>query len=103
MNTCRICKKSISGRSDKQFCSTKCRSFYHNSLKKVTQSATAAVDTILHRNRSILLEIMGKNAHQKTVPLSVLEKKKFSFNHCTGIYENAKGKRYYNVARVAMR
>lgn len=97
MNACRICKKTISGRSDKQFCSSKCKSYYHNTLKKVTLSATAAVDAILHRNRSILLEVMGKNAHQKTMPQSVLEKKKFSFTYCTGIYENAKGKRYYNL------
>jgi hypothetical protein len=40
---------------------------------------------------------MGKNAKQKTLPLLRLEQEKFNFNYCTGIYANAKGKRYYNI------
>lgn len=94
---CPVCKSPVKGRSDKKYCSTKCRSFYHNGLKNATQSVTERTDKLLHRNRSILLEIMGKNARQKKVNMVELERRKFNFSYCTGIYENAQGKRYYNV------
>lgn len=97
IRSCKWCKDPVLGRADKIFCSVDCKSSYHQKLKKVTQKATLTTDKILHRNRSILLELMGKNAKQKTLPLIQLERKKFNFNYCTGIYENAQGKRYYNL------
>lgn len=94
---CKICKAPIRGRSDKIFCGATCKAYYHNKLKEVTHQATINTDKILHRNRSILLEIMGKNASQKKVPKSLLEKKHFKFNYLTGFYENALNKRYHIV------
>lgn len=91
---CKICKIEVKGRADKTFCSAKCKSIYHNKLRKVTDVATAKTDLILHRNRSILLEIMGKNSKQKKVPIETLVRKNFKFDYCTGIYENKKGKLY---------
>ena len=80
MNKCRLCKTNFNGRTDKIFCSTKCKSSYHRQLKAVTKTATRDIDIILHRNRSILLEVMGKHKTQIKIPLSVLEKRKFNFN-----------------------
>lgn len=94
---CKICKIPIRGRSDKVFCSATCKAYYHNKLKEVTLKATVGIDKILHRNRSILLEIMGKNSVQKKVPKSLLEKKNFKFHYMTGFYENAQLKRYHIV------
>lgn len=94
---CKICKSTLRGRSDKVFCSATCKAYYHNKLKEVTHQATLRTDKILHRNRSILLEIMGKNASKKKVPKSVLEKKNFKFHYLTGFYENAQNKRYHLV------
>ena len=95
--TCKMCKSPFRGRSDKQYCSVACKSTYHYRLRQVTDSATYATDAILHRNRSILLEVMGKHSKQKTIESVVLEKKKFRFNFMTGYYENARGKRYHIV------
>lgn len=95
--TCKICKKPIRGRSDKIFCSVKCKSYYHRKLREVTKDATTKIDVILHRNRSILLEIMGKNSSQKKVPRNLLDKKKFNIRYMTGFFENAQGKRYHIV------
>ncbi len=92
-----MCKSPYTGRSDKIFCSIACKSSYHYKLKQATDSAAYQTDAFLHRNRSILLEIMGKRAAQKTVPMEVLEKKKFRFNYMTGIYVNKKGKQYHHV------
>lgn len=91
---CKLCKEKLLGRSDKVFCSAKCKANYHNKLKTVTLEATQKTDKILHRNRSILLELMGKNIKQKQIPIEKLINKNFKFDYCTGIYENAKGKRY---------
>lgn len=89
-----MCTSKLVGRSDKLFCSASCKAIYHKKLKAVTNTATQKVDSILHRNRSILLELMGKNIKQKQVAIDILVKKNFKFDYCTGIYENAQGKRY---------
>lgn len=94
---CKLCKAPFYGRSDKIFCSAKCKAIYHNKLQKVTNSVTKKIDKILHRNRSILLEIMGKNAKQKTIEKSLLDKTNFKSEYMTGFYENNQGKRYHLV------
>ena len=94
---CKMCKSPIKGRSDKVFCSLNCKNEYHIKLRQVTHKATLAIDKILHRNRSILLEVMGKNQWQKKINRLILDKKKFNFNHVTGYYINSKGKTYNYV------
>ena len=73
---CKICKLPLKGRSDKVFCGATCKAYYHYKVKSVTNKATVDTDSILHRNRSTLLEIMGKNGTQVKVLRSVLENKK---------------------------
>ncbi len=94
---CRMCKAPFSGRADKIFCSVDCKNDYHVRLRRATAYAVRETDKILHRNRSILLEILGKNKTQKKVDRLVLEKKKFRFNYFTGSYTNSKGKLYHYV------
>ena len=65
MRKCKMCKKKLSGRIDKIFCSTYCKSDFHFKLRRVNKKATLDIDKILHRNRSILLEILEKNSQQK--------------------------------------
>ena len=90
--TCRMCKQEIKGRSDKVFCSVKCKSDYAYSLRSVTEIATASIDKILHRNRSILLEIVGKNKVQMKVVRDLLDDKKFNFSYITHYHINNQGK-----------
>jgi hypothetical protein len=59
--------------------------------------AVEQITRILHRNRSILLEIMGKHDVQKKVKRIVLDKKKFNFKYLTHFQTNSKGKVYYYV------
>lgn len=92
---CKICNKVIVGRKDKMFCSVKCKNYYHVNLRKATAIEVKEIDTILHRNRSILLEIMGKRKVQHKVERVVLEKKNFRFKYHTHIHINSKGKTYY--------
>jgi len=89
-----MCKSVLHGRSDKIFCSVICKSTYHQKLGRVTRDATYKIDKILHRNRSILLEIMGKHKTQCKVPIMMLERKKFNFNYITHYKINKEGKEY---------
>lgn len=92
---CKICKNKLKGRSDKLFCSSKCKSYYHFKLKEVTKNATFEIDAILHRNRSILLEILGKQKTQLKILRLVLDKKKFNYKYHTHITVNSQQKIFY--------
>ena len=89
---CKLCKNSFFGRYDKVFCSLNCKNKYHIKLRRVTNKATQKVDTILHRNRSILLELMGKNSKQKKMPKINLDKKRFNYSYVTAYHVNNQGK-----------
>lgn len=92
MNKCKICKKELKGRNDKLFCSVTCKSFYHRKLNETTRKETIPIDKILHRNRSILLEFIGKQKTQIKIKRLDLDKKKFNFKYHTHININSKGK-----------
>ena len=94
---CPICKTIVRGRSDKKFCSIKCKSYYHRRLRQVTSDIAVDIDKIIHRNRSILLEIMGKTSKKKKVKRLILTQKKFSFKHITHYIVNSKGKTFHYV------
>jgi len=87
-----MCPNLFSGRSDKIFCSPKCKTAYHEKLAKVTHIATLETDKILHRNRSILLEILGKNLSYKKVPRELLDNKKFNWHFITSYHINTQNK-----------
>lgn len=89
---CKICPNMFSGRSDKIFCSVKCKTFYHKKLIAVTLTAAEKIDKILHRNRSILLEILGKNGGYKKVSREMLDAKKFNWHYITSYHLNSNNK-----------
>ena len=97
MTKCKICGNPLSGRSDKKFCSVRCKNYYHTNLRKVTDIAVKDINKILHRNRSILLEIMGKNKIQVKCPRLTLDNKKFNYKYHTHSNTNSAGKIYYFV------
>lgn len=94
---CKLCKKKLVGRRDKIFCDTKCKNDYHYFLEKANLAVTTPIDKILHRNREILLEIMGKSGTKKKIPKLTLDKKKFNYSYITGIHTNKYGKTVYNI------
>ena len=89
---CKLCKKKFYGRSDKIFCSIKCKSTYHILLAEATNKATQEIDKILHRNRSILLEILGKKKSKIKVHKEVLDQKKFNYTYVTAYHLNTNNK-----------
>jgi hypothetical protein len=97
MGKCKICNKTIVGRSDKKFCSAGCKNYYHTKLRSVTELAVKQIDIILHRNRSILLEIMGKKNLQMKIQRLELDRRKFNFKYHTHFQVNSQGKTYFFV------
>ncbi len=98
---CIVCKIEITGRSDKKFCSVECKNYYHVNLRRVTDVAVRSINKILHRNRSILLEILGKRKTQIKVKRLVLDQKKFNFKYHTHIIRNSRGKLFFYVYDLA--
>jgi len=96
-----MCKAPITGRSDKIFCSPNCKTEYHLKLRKATSVAVIEINKILARNRSILLEIIGKNQVQKKIQRLILDKKKFNFKYHTHLIRNSHGKLYFYCYDIA--
>ena len=94
---CKVCKSQLQGRLDKIFCSVKCKNSYHRKLRKSTAKAVLSTDKILHRNRSILLEVMGPRSTQKIVDRIILDQKKFNYNYETGRFKNDLSRIYHRV------
>jgi len=98
---CKICKIEFNGRTDKIFCSVNCKSFYHRKLRKVTHTVSKDIDEVLHRNRSILLEVLGKHKIQIKINRIVLVKKNFNFKYLTHFHINKNGKMYHQLYDIA--
>lgn len=94
---CKICNTEVAGRKDKRFCSLKCKNDYHITLRGATKQTAYPLDRILHRNRSILLELMGPRAKKKIIMRSELVKKKFQFKYLTHYNVNKQGKTYNHI------
>ncbi len=66
-------------------------------LRKQAETAAVRIDKILHRNRSILLEIMGRSQTKKKVSRHQLDKKKFNYDYITGFHVNTRKRTIYHV------
>ena len=97
MKQCKVCHQEFTGRSDKIFCSVKCKNIYHIRLKKNTDKAVRKINQILHRNRRILFELMSEMTVQKTIDRLVLDKRGFNFLYHTHLQINSKGKTYHYI------
>ena len=97
MKQCKMCRERLTGRRDKIFCDIYCKNDYHAKLRSVTAEATLQIDNILHRNRSILLEIMGKRSTKKKISRLFLDDKNFNFDFVTGYHINIKKKHVNHV------
>jgi len=76
----KICKKIIRGRTDKIFCSTDCKNYYHKHLRYAAKQAAIQINEYLKRNYSILLELLDKNKIQVKVYRNILEQKNSGSN-----------------------
>ena len=98
---CKVCAKTIKGRSDKIFCSTYCKNVYHKKLRYASKVAAIEINGYLKRNYAILLEVLGNNKTQIKVYRTLFEKKGFRFKYHTHFHVNSKGKTFFYVYDIA--
>lgn len=101
MKNCKECKKEFRGRTDKIFCSVKCKNRAYYKLREKVKLDTHHIDKILHRNYAILLQEMEGVYGSKKIKALDLSKKKFNFNYITNYRVNKNGKTYRYVYNLA--
>ncbi len=90
---CLECEGKLIGRVDKKFCSDQCRVSYNNKLNGNATNYMRSVNSILRKNRRILLDL---NTTGKTkVGKEKLSQKGFNFTYHTGWYRIKDGSIYY--------
>jgi len=100
---CPICSTQLRGRSDKLFCTTKCKSIYHYQLKKEVFTETARIDRLLHKNYKILSRVIPKEKNQVMISKDFLDQKNFQYQYLTGFKNCGKKKIYHCVYDIAWR
>jgi len=90
---CKECSRQLLGRADQVFCSSDCRSAFHNKKKRAAQTYMKTINAILRKNRTILFRL-NPNGKAK-VTKSQLQKAGFDFNYYTNVYTTKKGHAYY--------
>ena len=88
---CVVCDSTLFGRSDKIFCSSKCKNVYHSELRKTNKTVSSETIKVLYRNYRILCEVMGENCFKYEINKLVLQSKGFDFDTITGFETNKFG------------
>ena len=92
---CPICGLPFVGRSDKKFCSTKCKSIHHYEIRQESEVFFLKVDRQLKINRK-LLKRYNKSGYT-TIRKAILINAGFDPNFFTHYWKNQKGAIYLFV------
>lgn len=92
-NICKECKMEFIGRIDAKFCSSDCRSAYHNKRNREQRIMVRSINKVLWNNRQILknLNPQGKT----TVHKAKLLERGFNFKYFTNIFKTKSGNVYH--------
>ena len=103
-NRCLYCSSTFVGRTDKKFCTTKCKNAYNYQAQLQKKQTYQAIDTILHQNHRILNHLLN-NQQKRIVYRNQLAILGFQFNYHTHTFQNKKGQVYrivYNFAWLSI-
>lgn len=94
MAVCNECKEEFLGRSDKRFCSSYCRSTWHNKKYHTERKTVRRVNCILRKNRQILFTTLDFKV--KIITTQYLLEQGFNFGYFTSadILKNNKTCKY---------
>ncbi|HMS99313.1 MAG TPA: hypothetical protein PKA12_11245 [Saprospiraceae bacterium] len=90
--TCLVCNEKILGRSDKRFCSSDCRTAYHNTRNRNATLFMSGINSILRKNRRILAEL--NSSGRAKVQKEQLVEEGFKFAYHTNEFVTKSGKIY---------
>lgn len=89
---CLECKRVISGRSDKKFCTDGCRNAFNNKTNAPASNFVRNVNSILGRNRRIMVELNPEGKGE--VHRDQLLKRGFDFGYYTNSHTTTSGDIY---------
>jgi len=95
IKTCPVCEALIKGRTDKTFCSVKCKSIHQYERRKKGETFFFEVDRQLKINRRILRKYNASG--YTTIEKSVLIDQGFNPNYFTHYWKNSKNDVYLFV------
>lgn len=75
---CLNCGRELIGRTDKKFCSNKCRNAYHNAEKNSTNSVKTRVVSAINKNYGILYNMLKSGI----TSAEILELEQIGFRPC---------------------
>jgi hypothetical protein len=90
-NNCLECSQPLIGRSGKKYCSEMCKNAHNNKNRVVENDYIKTVNTILQRNRRILMDYSSVSRQSK-VPTIALQADGFDFRFYTHCKANKSGK-----------
>ena len=92
---CLNCQSYLKGRSDRKFCSLKCKNNWHNTKNSQNSRLFRTVDNQLHKNREILREHYDLTGGAGFVPVLPLYRQGFIQDFFTGsIYLDETGEKF---------
>ncbi|HKK89232.1 MAG TPA: hypothetical protein VJ917_10300 [Saprospiraceae bacterium] len=91
--TCKECQKEFIGRMDAKFCSSDCRSSFHNKKNRGQRKMVRSINKVLWNNRQILRSLNPEG--KASVHKSKLTERGFNFKYFTNIFETKSGNVYH--------
>ena len=91
--SCIECGEKLTGRADKKYCSSYCRTSYYNRQNSNVNNLMRNINRKLRNNRRILASINIKG--KTTVREETLTSRGFAFNYFTNTFTTKAGKTYY--------
>ena len=85
---CASCKKEMTGRIDRKFCSDECRTDYNNKINRRKSSALLKINKILRRNHKILEQTCA--IEMTTCSFSYLIEQGFNFDYFTSAADSGR-------------
>jgi hypothetical protein len=80
--TCPICKDKLFGRSDKRFCSVKCKNQHHQIARRYLRNMVEMENQRRERNLTLLEGLMDARNDQFETHLNFLSKQGFHLEYC---------------------
>lgn len=91
LRLCVMCDSKLFGRSDKRFCTPKCKNNYHSELRKTNNSVSNETLKVLYKNYQILSSLLSQDCSKYQINKLKLERMGFEINTTTGIEMNKYG------------
>ncbi len=91
--TCLYCHEPFTGRADKKFCTSQCKSAYHNQTSSSVEANIKRINKQLRTNRRALYKACPQG--KATVRQEFLIQLGMNFKYLTHVWKNNKGIVYY--------